>query len=469
MNKAILEQVRKIKNGTTPVNLNNFEVYREYYEGDVKDFHNYTMQINNTMKAFRRKTMNLPKTLTELMNELIVSGDIEVNTDKEAKNEVFNNVLKKNTFNSSLIKIYEQVLLHGYGAIDVTGVGEDVKIRFYNASEFVVLTNDNDNITRASFVYQYAKEKTFDNLVTTYSKRDDIWEVETELFKSGEVSALGTKCGDDVLMGEYGINALQTIEHKPFFVLKTPLVDAMCPESPLGGSIIAKSLDKFKALDEAFDSLSNEMSLGRKRIFVNTRLMSKTEVETSSGKMKEMQLFDTGLGVYQSFNGTDQNDAIIESNMTLRVTEHKEAININLSLICKDLNVDQSVLSFEDGAMKYTTATEVNSTLRKTLAVKNKFRLSFNDTMEEFFSFLNYAIYGIYEQIEYIINENEIEDAQDQHDKTTQLFQLGVIGRRRALKEYGYTEEEIEEIIQELDVENFVDGAISDPIDEPTD
>jgi A118 family predicted phage portal protein len=129
--------------------------------------------------------------------------------------------------------------------------------------------------------------------------------------------------------------------------------------NPMGVAIYANAIDIIKSLDNTFDSLVNEFVLGRKRIFVDSSIVN---VDNTSGEI--VPLFDPSDTVFYGIPGMSGDDGkslpIKESDMTLRVKDHVDAIQTNLDLLSLKAGFGRGFYRFE--TMQVTTATEVIST-----------------------------------------------------------------------------------------------------------
>lgn len=126
----------------------------------------------------------------------------------------------------------------------------------------------------------------------------------------------------------------------------------------LGLSCFANCTDTLKALDIAFDSFSREFVLGRKRIIVPSSCI-RTVVDPDTGRIS--RYFDTDDEVYQALKCDEEKDLKISDNTCeLRVSEHVDAINALLDILCFQTGLSSGTLSFStSGGLK--TAAEVKS------------------------------------------------------------------------------------------------------------
>ena len=79
----------------------------------------------------------------------------------------------------------------------------------------------------------------------------------------------------------------ENVDVPHFQILKPPVANNFDTGSPLGISILANHIDKFKAIDTKYDSFCNEFELGKKMVLVD-RTAVKGAKEVDHKVMLEM-------------------------------------------------------------------------------------------------------------------------------------------------------------------------------------
>ena len=98
---------------------------------------------------------------------------------------------------------------------------------------------------------------------------------------------------------------IYTTDTPHFQFIRPNIANNFDMNSPLGLSVYANHIDKFKALDTKYDSFTNEFELGKKRILVDrTALQSATQVDTN-GNITNVSYFDRNDKAYVAINGMD--------------------------------------------------------------------------------------------------------------------------------------------------------------------
>src|SRR5699024_7557023 len=98
---------------------------------------------------------------------------------------------------------------------------------------------------------------------------------------------------------------------------------------PTGISVYANSIDVLKSLDMTYDSMYNELNLGRKRIFISTRTIN-TDAETGD----TMPAFDQNdVEYYVIPESYDGKTLITNDTQQLRVDAIDKALQRQLNLL----------------------------------------------------------------------------------------------------------------------------------------
>ena len=156
--------------------------------------------------------------------------------------------------------------------------------------------------------------------------------------------------------------------------LPDPGKACLCGESVFDGCI-----DTLHAIDTVFDSFVREFILGRKRIIVPSSCI-RTVVDPDTGSIS--RYFDADDEVYQALCCDDERDLKISDNTAeLRVTEHTDAINALLDILCFQTGLSAGTLSFSANGVK--TAAEVRSMQLRTESTMQQYRALCGEFMED--------------------------------------------------------------------------------------
>ena len=223
-----------------------------------------------------------------------------------------------------------------------------------------------------------------------------------------------------------------------------------CP--PLGASIFAESTDTLKAIDTVFDSLTREFILGRKRIIVPSYAVRGEYDE--KGELK--RYFNVNDEVFEAFSTSDTDELKITDNTAdLRVTEHVEALNELLDLLCMQAGLSEGALSFKSGTLR--TATEVISRNSRTYRTACYYRKLIAKGLARVAE--NICILGkmsgelsrnACETASIRFADGVCEDESTKTERVQKLYSCGLISKARAISEiYGIPLDEARAMVKE--------------------
>lgn len=343
------------------------EMWDSWYKGDVPDFQNYFIYNGQKKVHKKRRTLNMGKKLPEDFANILLNEKVtyKIGTDQETIQ--FCNILDMNDFYVRGTECIEKAFALGTGAfvltlgdliydadtdvIDTTSA--KLIIEFATAGKIIPLSYTNNKVTECAF----AINKVIDNkpvlIISMHTLNEQHnYVIDNYAFKvarNGALTDITEKMQDT-------LKHFDTGGPYPWFsIIRPNITNNIYKDSPFGISVYANSIDVFKGIDIAYDSLINEFELGRKRIFVKSNLL-KPDLTTGEFKL----VFDTNDVVFHDLPvGDDGKEDIHEVDMKLRIAEHEQAIQLMLNLLSSKVGFGEKRYSFTGGAL--TTATQVIS------------------------------------------------------------------------------------------------------------
>lgn len=273
-------------------------------------------------------------------------------------------VLDDNGFAERFPVFLEKAFALGGGVIKIYGGEDGVRLDFITADCFVPTKWDGRGFYGGAFGSE----------ITENGKNFVLAETQ-EVTKEGLVieNRLQTESGRELKLSELfpKMREKTVIKGltKPLFVYFGTGAgnNRQCP--PLGASVFADCEDTLKALDIVFDSLTREFILGKKRIIVPTYAVRGEYDE--KGDLK--RYFNVNDEVFEAFSTSDADELkITDAAAELRVTEHADALDKLLDLLCMQTGLSEGTLSFKSGTLR--TATEVISRNSRTYRTAQLYR-----------------------------------------------------------------------------------------------
>lgn len=247
-------------------------------------------------------------------------------------------------------------------------------IDYLTPDRFLVTEFDsNGNITGCVFFsYSAEKEKfytraewhryeniTRKNEETGESEQVKVYRISNKAFVSDNKDEIGreipltkTKWAD--IEPETSIDGLR----EPLFAyLKNSFSNTIDPDSPLGVSSFSECIEELRWLDIAMSNLGIETENSKPMMFVDN-----SSIIYAQNNNIKLPRFIQGLNI-----GVNPENTAQQWNPTMQVTSRVEAINFYLSIISYKTGFDPGYFVFDGQKITMATATQVESTERRTV------------------------------------------------------------------------------------------------------
>ena len=438
-------------------------IWKQWYRGSVNDFHYYKEKINGKTVTCERLTMNMPKKVCEDITKLLWTEKTKIELSNAKATQRLWEVLdsKENSFTVNFPIFLEKVLALGTGAtveykdelgkIIIDYIDGDVIIPYKYTNSYISAI-----VVISRFVEEKENNKTYYTHITYHEFSNDEYKKYNELYTSDNETELGKEI--DFSSKFPNIKPLEIIKTKnPHFQIYKPnLANNFDTDSPLGISILANSIDRFKALDSKYDSFNNEFILGKKRIIVAQSTL-KGGIETDSdGNTRFVQYFDEKDRVYQALNidAERMTAPVKEIDMKLRYLEHIESINAELNWLSENIGLGGNYYKFDGDGVK--TATEVVSENSKAFRTRVHYLSVINDAVYDLVQAIC-ELEGIKtNKITIIPDDSIIEDKNAEQIRAQQEVTAGLRSKLSYLTEIkGMSEEEAEKELQRIQEEKM--------------
>lgn len=341
-------------------------IWKQWFRGNVNDFHFYNVKMSDGKTVEKeRRTLNMPKKLCEDFSKLEWSEKVEIKLDTDEATEKLINVLdsKENAFSTNFPMFLEKE--YALGTMVTVEYKKDNKTIIDYIDGDVVLPYKYSNnyingiVTISRTTEKQGKSELFYNLLTYHEFDNDIYRTIKELYVSKDENTLGEEINfKEVYPNVKEFEEIKT-EHPRFQVWKLPLVNNLDTGSPMGISILANQIDKFKSIDIKYDSFNREFITGKRRVLIDKSALKSDVIGVDENDKPIMvSYFDTDDEVYVAIKGMD-NQPVKDINFELRVQPHIDAINMELNYLSASVGLGNGFYKFDKNGLK--TATEVIS------------------------------------------------------------------------------------------------------------
>lgn len=435
-------------------------VWKSWYRGNVNDFHYYTEVVCGKSTQCERLTMNMPKKICEDLTKLLWTEKTQINLSNKNATKRLWEVLdsKENAFTVNLPIFIEKMLALGNGATVEYKDENNKTIIDYIDGDVIIpykFTNGyiSGMITISRFIDEKGKNKVYYTHITYHEYVDGKYIKLNEIYKSSTDTTLGKQINFNDVFPKVKESEVKMTGNPYFQIWKPNLANNFDTGSPMGISIYANSIDRFKSLDVKYDSFYNEFILGKKRIVVDQSAMKGGMTTDENGNPRYVQYFDKNDRVYQAINA-EMKEPVKEIDFTLRYQEHIDSINADLNWLTENVGLGSNYYKFDGTGVK--TATEVISENSHAFRTKKHYEIVVNDCIYDLVRAVC-ELEGIKtNKITIIPDDSIIEDK----DKETTRAQMEVTQGLRSKKSYlmdikGMSEDEAEEELQKIQEEKM--------------
>jgi A118 family predicted phage portal protein len=440
MSNAVIIKLNELGYTTIPDSFYS-KVYewKSWYQGDVKGFHNYTVQNGERQVKCRRYSLGMGKKLCEDWANLLMNEKVQITLEGQKEQDFIDLVLTENNFTVKANEMQELKSALGTVAYVPRVIGQEISesgdIVPGNASGIVLDYVTIENIYPLSWQNGYISECAFSSEVTRGGKdylylqihrRGDNgnYVIENRIYRYDN-----EQLADEQLVNVKGFENIPPVVHtgsdKRQFVIDRPnIANNVNYLLPTGIAIYANAIDVLQGVDIAYDSYVNEFKLGKKRIMVKP---------SAAQYLDGTPAFDPDDVVFYVMPEDTEDGAVVTPiDMTLRTAEHNTGIQDQLNILSSKCGFGETYYRFDGGSV--ATATQViseNSTMFRTI---KKMEIVLEQALVELCRILlrlgNTAMNaGLNEDVEISIDFDDsiIEDKQSEFSRDMQMLSAGIM------------------------------------------
>ncbi len=403
--------------------------------------------------------MNAGKVLAEEFSALIFSEGLKISVDDPLAEAFVTQVLEENSFWEQFPRFLTQVFAMGNGVLKVYAEDGFPSIDYVEGGNFIPLAWNSGGVFEGVFLARTFVNDNFFTLVEHHYYEENVPKVAFKLHKSDSKFALGKEIPLSQFYGELPESVAYDFGDKisMFTCFSTNGGNFLDYDCPLGISIFSAAKDTLQALDIAFDSLTREFVLGKKRIIVPSACV-RTVVDPESGVTT--RYFDPDDEVYVALKCDEDNDLNIKDNTTeLRIDEHIKAITALLKILAFQVGISPAAFSIDD-SRSIKTATEIISADHKTMRTVKMYKNTFEKSLKNVINGLIKLGIGLnyLENREYSVSvnffDNIIVDDNTNITNNIRLVQAGLRSKTSAIRNIekcnsDFAESELSKIITE--------------------
>lgn len=431
-------------------------IWKQWYRGSVNDFHYYnTKLVDGSTCNMERRTLNMPKKVCEDFSNLLWSEKVEIKLDNKKNTERLWKVLdsKENAFSINFPQFLEKEYALGT-MVTVEYKKNDKTIIDYIEGDVILpykYTNSyiSGLITVSRSVEGTDNKRKYYTLLTYHEYDNGKYLKTNELYVSKDENTLGKQISFADRYSNVKEDEIIETEHPRFQVWKLPIANNFDTTSPMGISILANQIDKFKSIDTKYDSFDHEFSSGKRRILIDQSAVKKeaTGVD-SNNNIVYASYFDASDDVYVAIKGME-NEPIKDINFDLRTEQHINGINAELNYLSAGVRLGNNFYSFDGTGVK--TATEVVSENSDTYRTKVQHQIPLYDSLYDLIACICEMEDIKYKEIAITFDDSIIQDEEALINRGINLVNAGLISKEKFMKKYlHYEDSEVEEELKKI-------------------
>ena len=322
----------------------------DIFKGPTKKY-NIKIYNGKSFVPYKIKTLNLPSQICGDAADFFFNEKLDITIDNERVAKKIKPCLEQNKFLHNGNKLMQLVKALGTGAFVPYLDNKVLKINYINATNIVILRADAGEVIDVLF---WSKIKTKDG--EEYRFNLHTLEEDGYVIRNEKRLSSGKKIAE--LEIDEKMKEIHTKSFIPkFSMLFTPEINNIDINSPYGISCYANALDTIFATDRAYDSLDNEIGLGKKRVYVSSGALNVNVNENG----EPVPVFDPNDIAFYALPGDQNQELIKESSFDLRVTDISDAVQYNLNLTTAKVGLGHNYYKFKDGQVYVNTDNVISS------------------------------------------------------------------------------------------------------------
>lgn len=354
MNKVVTDYIKSLGYENV-IDINHENLVKEWlmwYKGKTPshEYYIYNGQVKNKMIL---KSLNIPSQSCGDISDFFFNEKLEITIDNKDIEDKIKTILMQNNFLYNCNNLMQLVEALGTGAIVPYLDKDKLRINYIAAPNIVILSCKESIPTEMLF---YSEEKT--------KEGTEIY-INTHLLDKNDNYVILNK--KYLIDNDNNVKEIE-IEEKlkeintgspipKFGILKTPIVNNQDINSPYGISIYANALDNIISIDRVFDSLDNEISLGRKRVYVSPEAAS----FNVDGNGNTTPIFDSTDVTFYQLPGQEGKELLKESSFDLRIDELSSALQYQLNMWSSKIGLGHNYYKFKQGETYVNTDNVMSS------------------------------------------------------------------------------------------------------------
>ena len=465
MSNAVILKLNDLGYSTVPGSVYaKIAEWKSWYQGNVRDFHRYTVRNGDREINRRRYSLGMGKKLCEDWANLLLNEKVQITLEGRAEQAFVDAVLRANNFAVKGNEAQELKAALGTAAYVARVVDQPVSdsgemlpdggarivLDYVTAEHIYPLAWQNGMVTSCAFASELTRGGHAYLYLQIHRKdTDGTYVIENRMYRADNGRLEDARLDEVEGYERIAPTVYTGSAQRQFVIDRLNLVNNLNPSLPTGVAVFANALDVLRGVDIAYDSYVNEFLLGKRRVLVQP------SVSRYEGGQP---IFDPeDVAYYVLPEDVADSAAITPIDMPLRTAEHNTGIQDQLNLLSSKCGFGETYYRFSGGNV--ATATQViseNSTMFRTI---KKHEVVLFSVIEELCRILlrlgNTAMNaGLNENVKVSIafDDSIIVDTESQRAQDRQDVNMGVMSvLEYRMKWYGEDETTAKKMLPKMD------------------
>lgn len=436
------------------------EMWKSWYQGNVKKFHQYFIYNGKQKVKQQRYTMNMAKEISEDWSDILWSEKCKISMKNEQSQKQFDDLIdsldlyyvinqaleKSGALGTSacVVSAYDIIQKDDNAVLDTSEA--KVRVDIVDVDNIYPLTWNNKEVTECAFgSVLYINGDRY--IVCSVHKLNDKgnYVILNHLFKddNGVLSEVTAEQNGTFSQFDTQSNV------KWFTIMKPMLTNNLFNNSPFGIPHFANAIDNLKSVDIAFDTIQHEINTGKRRIFARADMFNYDDGE-------QKLVFDPAdASIYQLPSGATKDDLIQNESADFRTDKLINSLNTALNVLGSKVGFGENHYHFDGSNL--STATAVVSSNSKLFRRKKKLEIGYESAIYDLCNAISYVAtkFGKYNidtnDMAITFDDSIIEDKEAESVRALRELSAGVLGRvEYRVKIFGETEEIAQKKIEEI-------------------
>lgn len=322
----------------------------ETFKGPTK---RYNIKIYNGKQyvKYKIKSLGLPTQICGDLADFFFNEKLEITISNKSVEKKIKQCLEQNNFLNNANKLMQLVNALGIGAFVSFLDNGVLKINYMKAPNIIILKANEDEVIDVLFWSKTAVKGGYEYYFNLHILEEDGYVIRNakKLEKDGHTEEIEIP---------KEVAEIHTYSFLPRFgMLFTPEINNFDINSPYGISKYANAIDAMFITDRAYDSMDNEIYLGKKRVYVGTGAIS----FNTNDNGEAVPAFDPNDVTFYAVPGEENKELVKESTGDLRIEDISAAVQYNLNIVTSKVGLGHNYYKFKDGQVYVNTDNVISS------------------------------------------------------------------------------------------------------------